>query len=110
MVTRFNRPLKVLVFNTNDIWRQRYELSKQLQDLHIDVALPSDTHLKLHERFFIRNYKFYRTDRYPGRRGGTVVAVKKRHPIQPCRLNPLISVEATEVLKGSKNDNLIETR
>jgi hypothetical protein len=30
MVTRVNRPLKVLAFNANGIRRQRYELSKQL--------------------------------------------------------------------------------
>jgi hypothetical protein len=46
MATRVHRPLKVLAFNANGIWRQRYELSKQLQDLHVDVALFSETHLK----------------------------------------------------------------
>jgi hypothetical protein len=51
------------------IWRQRYELSKQMQDLHIDVALLSETHLKPYERFFIPNYHFYLTDRFPGRKG-----------------------------------------
>jgi hypothetical protein len=33
----------VIAFNTNGIRRQLYELSKQLQDLHIDVALFSET-------------------------------------------------------------------
>jgi hypothetical protein len=45
MAARVYRPLKVIAFNENSIWRQRYELSKQLQDLHIDVALLSETHL-----------------------------------------------------------------
>jgi hypothetical protein len=36
---------KIIAFNANDIARQRYELSKQLQDLHVDVALFSETHL-----------------------------------------------------------------
>jgi hypothetical protein len=35
MAARVHRPLKVIAFNANDIWRRRYELSKQLQDLHI---------------------------------------------------------------------------
>jgi hypothetical protein len=43
MATRVHRALKVLTFNANGIWRQRYELFKQLQDLHVDVALISDT-------------------------------------------------------------------
>jgi hypothetical protein len=41
--------------------RQRYELSKQLQDLHIDVALFSETHLKPHERFSIKIITFTET-------------------------------------------------
>jgi hypothetical protein len=53
----------------NGIWRRRYELSKQLQDLHTDVALLSETHLKPHVRFFIPNHHFYQTDRFPGRNG-----------------------------------------
>jgi hypothetical protein len=80
MANRVHRPLKVIAFNGNGILRQRYELSKQLQDLHIDVALFSETHLKPHERFYIQNYHFYRIDRHPGRKGGTAVAVRKDIP------------------------------
>jgi hypothetical protein len=39
MADRILRPLKLLTFNAN-------ELSKQLQDIHIDIALFSETHLK----------------------------------------------------------------
>jgi exonuclease III len=80
MATRVHRPLKVVAFNANGIGRQRYELSKQLQEQRIDVALLSETHLKPHERFYIPNYQVYRTGLYPGIKGGTAVAVKKRHP------------------------------
>jgi hypothetical protein len=38
MATRFHRPLKVTAFNANGIGRQRYELIKQLQVLHVDVT------------------------------------------------------------------------
>jgi hypothetical protein len=31
---------KAIAFNANDIWRQCYELSKQLQDLHIVTCIP----------------------------------------------------------------------
>jgi hypothetical protein len=58
MATRIHRPLKVIAFNANDIWRQRYELSKQLQDLHVDVALLSETHPKSHERFLFQIITF----------------------------------------------------
>jgi hypothetical protein len=50
MAARVYWPLKVITFKANDIWRQRYKLSKQLQDLHIDVALLSKTHLKAMRR------------------------------------------------------------
>jgi hypothetical protein len=59
MVSRARRPLKVIAFNANEIWRRRYELSKQLQDLRIDVALLSEIHLKPHERLFIPNYYLF---------------------------------------------------
>jgi hypothetical protein len=58
MATRVHRPLKVIAFNANGIGRQRYELSKQLQDLHVDVALFSETHLKPHERFLFQIITF----------------------------------------------------
>jgi hypothetical protein len=43
MVAGVHRSLKIIAFNANDIWRQRYEFSKHLQDLHIEVALFSET-------------------------------------------------------------------
>jgi hypothetical protein len=97
MATRVHRPLKVVAFNANGIERQRYELSKQLQDLHLDVVLFSETHLKPHERFFIPQFHFYRTDRHPGRKGGTAVAVRKGIPHHHVDLPPLVTVEATGV-------------
>jgi hypothetical protein len=59
VATRIHRPLKFIALNENGIMRQRYELSKQLQDIHVDVVLFSDSHLKPHERLFISNYHFY---------------------------------------------------
>jgi exonuclease III len=97
MNTRVHRPLKVVAFNAKGITRQRYEFSKQLQTLRIDVALLSETHLKPHERFSIRNYHIYRNDRHPGAKGGTAVAVKKGVPNCYVDLPPLISIEATGV-------------
>jgi hypothetical protein len=97
MATRVHRPFKVLAFNANGIGRQRYELSKQLQELRIDVALLSETYLKPHERFFIPNYHFYRADRLPGRKGGTTVAVRKVIHHSYIDLPLLDSIEATGV-------------
>jgi len=81
MNSRVHRPLKVVAFNANGITRQRYELSKQLQTLTIDVALLSETHPKPHERFSVRNCHVYRNDRHPDAKGGTAVAVKKESHI-----------------------------
>jgi exonuclease III len=69
MAARVHRPLKVIAFNSNGIRRRRCDLSKQLPDLHIDVVVLSETHLKPHERFFIPDYHFYWTRRFPGRKG-----------------------------------------
>jgi hypothetical protein len=57
MTARMHRPLKIIAFNANGIWRQRCELCKQLQGLHIDVALLSDSYLKPHERLYIVVYR-----------------------------------------------------
>jgi hypothetical protein len=81
-----------MAFNVNCIGRQRFELSKKLQDLHVNVALFSE----IYERFFIPNYHFCRTDSYPGRKGGTV-AVRKGIPHNYVGLPPLVSVEVTGV-------------
>jgi hypothetical protein len=107
MATRVLRPLKVLAFNANGIGRQRYELSKQMHELHIDVALLSETHLKPHEKFFIPNYHFYRTDRFPGRKGGTAVAVRKGIPHSYVDLPPLVLVEATGVFIPILNSEVL---
>jgi hypothetical protein len=80
MASRFHRPLNVIAFNVNGIARQRYELSEQLQELHIDMALLSETHLKLHEMFFILYYSIYRADPFLGKKRGTAVAVRKGIP------------------------------
>jgi hypothetical protein len=42
MATRIHRPLKIIAFNANGIVRQRYEFGKQLQNLHVGVALFSE--------------------------------------------------------------------
>jgi hypothetical protein len=97
MAAKVHRPLKVIAFKAIGIWRRRYELSKQMQDLYIDVALPSETHLKPHERFFIPNYHFYPANCCPGRKGGTVIAIRKGIPHNHVDLPPLVSTEATGV-------------
>jgi hypothetical protein len=61
------------------------------------VVLFSETHLKPQERFSIPNYQFYRTDRYPERKGGTDDAVRKDIPHKHVGLPPPASVEATGV-------------
>jgi hypothetical protein len=63
----------------------------------IDVALLSETHLKRHERFYIPNYHFYRSDRFLGKKGGTAIAVRKGIPHNHVDLPPLVSVEVTGV-------------
>jgi hypothetical protein len=47
MTTIVRRPLKAIAFNANGILRQLYELCKQMQDLHTDVTLLSEIHLKI---------------------------------------------------------------
>jgi exonuclease III len=107
MAARVHRPLKVLAFNTNGIRRQRYELRKQLQDLHVDVALFSETYLKPHERFLIPNFHLYRTDRHPDRKGVNAIAVRKGSPHNLVDLPSLVSIEATGVCIPNGNSETL---
>jgi hypothetical protein len=63
--------------------------------------------LKTHERFFISNYQFYRTDRHPCRKGGTAVAVKRGVSYYCVVLPPLVSVEATGVCIPTGNSEVV---
>jgi hypothetical protein len=63
MSTRIHRPLKVLAFNANGIGRQRYELSKELQELLVDVAPVFRDTFETSWEIFIPNFQLYRTDR-----------------------------------------------
>jgi hypothetical protein len=71
------------------------------------MTMFSETHLKPHERFFILNFHLYRTDRYPGRKGGTAVAVRKAIPHNHVNLPPLVSVEATGVCIPTGNSEAL---
>jgi hypothetical protein len=71
------------------------------------VALLSETHLKLHDRFFIPNYHFYRTDRFPSKKGGVAVTVRKDIPHSHVDLPPLATVEATGVCIPILNSEIL---
>jgi hypothetical protein len=94
MAARIRKTLETAELNAHDIVRQRYELSKELQELHTDVTLLSETRLKPHESFFIENYHIYRTY-CPGRKGRTAFAVRKGIPHNHVDLPPLRKVETT---------------
>jgi hypothetical protein len=97
MAATVHRQLKVIAFNPNSTCRHHYELSKQVQGLHIDVALISETYLKSHKTFFIPNYHFYQADHFPGRKHRTAVAVTKGIPLKHANRPTLVSIEATVV-------------
>jgi len=97
MATRVHRPLKVVAFNVNGIGRQHYELSKQLWELHIDVALLSETHVKPHDMFYIPNYQLYWTDHFLGIKGRTATAFRNDIAHTHVALPPLVWEEVTRV-------------
>jgi hypothetical protein len=70
MANRIHRPLKVKAFNANGIMKQRYELSKQLQDLHVDVVPFSEIHLKPHKRFLYFKLPLLSNRPPPGQKWG----------------------------------------
>jgi hypothetical protein len=79
MASRVHRLLKIIAFNANGIGRQRHELSKQLQDLRIEVACFL-RHIRNSSE--VLHYKLPRLSKgpIPGRKGGTAVTVRKGIP------------------------------
>jgi hypothetical protein len=63
-----------MIFNANSVGNQSYEVTKQFQDLKIDVSLFSETCLKPYTRFYIQNYDIYRIGLGDGQKVGTAVA------------------------------------
>jgi hypothetical protein len=80
--------LKVIAFNANDIWRQSYELSKQLQRLHIGVDLFTETSSPMRG-------PFTGLTALSGRKGEN--AVRKDVPHNTVHLPPFVPTEATGV-------------
>jgi hypothetical protein len=107
MATRIHRTIKVIAFNANGIERQRYELNKHLEKLHVDVILFSETHPKHHEKYFIPNYHFNRTKSYSCRKVITVVAVRKVIPHSHVDLPPFVSGETTRVCIATGNSKVM---
>jgi hypothetical protein len=71
------------------------------------VAVLSETHLTPHEIVFIPNYPFYRTHSFPGKKGGTAVAVRKVIPYNHVDVPPLVSIEATGICIPTGNSETI---
>jgi hypothetical protein len=71
------------------------------------VAPFSETHLKPHEKSFIPNFHFYRTNRYPSRKGGTADEVRKGIPHNHVNLPPFVSLEGIGVCKPIGNSEVL---
>jgi hypothetical protein len=74
----------------------RYDLSKQLQDLHIDLTVLSQTHFQPHERSLFKIITYIESIDTQ-KEDGTTVAGKKGIPHNDADLPPLVSIKATEV-------------
>jgi hypothetical protein len=99
MPATVHRPLKIIAFNANGIGNQACNVRNQLQDLKIDMALFSETHLKHHMRFYIPQYDIYQTDHEDWHKGGAPITVKKGIPHTCIYLPPALSVEAAGVCR-----------
>jgi hypothetical protein len=68
----------------------------------------SETLLKPHERCFISNYHFYRTDRFPRINAGNSIAVRKGIPHNQADLPQFVSAEATGVsIRNGNSEELL---
>jgi hypothetical protein len=98
------RPLKIMTFNANCIGSQAYEVRKLLQDLKIQMALLSETHLMSHMRLYVPKYEIYHTDHEVGHEIGTAVTLMKGIAHTCADLPPVPSVK--QPVWSSKVSNL----
>jgi hypothetical protein len=73
------------------------EPSKQLQDLHIDASLLSETHLKPVTGSIFQIITFIGLTVSPDKKAELALQREKTFPIQYVNLPPLVSIEATGV-------------
>jgi hypothetical protein len=50
--------LKCLLFNANAIWKQQCELSRQLQEIKLDMAVVSETYLETNKEVISSHLSF----------------------------------------------------
>lgn len=78
--SNFNRvmlsDLKVVSWNANGVFSQKYELLEYLEEDSPDIVLVNETHLKPTMAFTICNYKVYRQDRTHAIKGGVAILIK----------------------------------
>jgi len=72
-------PLRITLWNENDVSRHKLEMAQFLQNKHIDVMLLSETHLTNKYTYQINGYIFYGTNHPDGKaHGGTEVLIRNR--------------------------------
>lgn len=70
--------IRITIWNANGIKTKKQELTKFLHDRNIDIALISETHLRLSDKLKIVGYKTIRKDRQTGIGGGVAILIKNR--------------------------------
>uniref|UniRef100_A0A224X7Z3 Putative reverse transcriptase n=1 Tax=Panstrongylus lignarius TaxID=156445 RepID=A0A224X7Z3_9HEMI len=69
--------LTILLWNANGLTNHRQELNILLHERRIDIALITETHFTERTRFYINDYKTYRTDHPDGTaHGGSAILIK----------------------------------
>jgi Exonuclease III len=99
---------KILFWNANSIRNKKHELLHLMQSQKIPIALISETHLRLDEKFSTRNFISYRYDRQ-NRGGGVAVIIHKsikHNKIQLPQLNRLEAV-GIQITVNRKKLNII---
>ena len=98
---------KILFWNANSIRNKKHELLHLMQSQKIPIALISETHLRLDEKFSTRNFISYRYDRQ-NRGGGVAVIHKsiKHNKIQLPQINRLEAV-GIQITVNRKKLNII---
>ena len=70
------RPLNILQWNAEGVYRKKIPLTERLHAENIDVACIQETHLNTNHRFTIRGYQTFKMNREGRHKGGVLILVR----------------------------------
>ncbi|RUS68475.1 hypothetical protein EGW08_023763 [Elysia chlorotica] len=101
-----HRNINILQWNAEGIYNKKIPLTERLQQENIDIACIQESHLKENQRFTIRGYQTFRSDREGRTKGGVAILVRNSIPTQEFAVNTSNQAEIHGVTIKADNQHI----